>query len=111
MGPRLACRTGAGNTLIGLAKWGVGTFSAAAEPETLGASTPLTIYGYVSGAGNFGAAFSDFYGAFIGSPKAARQGSAYSQVITSATGGLTYLATGNLNASATAANLERSEEH
>jgi hypothetical protein len=59
-----------------------------------------------SGVGNFGAAFSDFYGAFTGNVRTARQWSNYSQIGTSVLGMGTYYATGNVDESVAAANVE-----
>jgi hypothetical protein len=69
-------------------------------------SLALTYYGYASGVGNFGAAASDFYGAFSGDVAGAEHYANVATVATSVSGGATFLITDNLDTATTAANVE-----
>jgi RHS repeat-associated protein len=97
---------GIGSLGVGLGKLGVGTGAAAAAPETGGLSLALTYYSWYSSLGNFGAAGADFYGAISGNVAGAEHAANVSSAASSISGLATWVGTGNVNAGATASNIE-----
>jgi hypothetical protein len=100
----LMAAQGLGNLAIGAGKIG---FGATATAETGGLAVGLGIYGIVSGIGNLGAGISQIAGAASGNVAGGAEGAEAVAVALSPLGIGTMVATnGNLNAAATAAEVE-----
>jgi RHS repeat-associated protein len=93
---------GVGDSVVGIAKLGIGTGVEVAGPETL----PVSVYEYYSGFGNLATAGAEFYGAFSGNTERGERLGDIAKTYTSLTGMGAFALTGSYKVGSTAADYE-----